>query len=389
MPSSIIAFVLFFFSSIPFYTSAGNDASQEAFRAAQRVENEEGFEKAMPLYAEISQKYRGHRYAGEALFKLAFFADEKQRNPPIAIGYYEQYVRLYTSRHTRRAELRIEHLAKYQNADVEKYREYLSILELDTPGSRQAMRARMQRFVSENPGLPFLDDALFWLANETKGFSRETEIDPLQHSRIDRAIVLYRRLLADYPRSNHRLTAMKNLGDCYLLKQEYTRAEELYRAVKEEGAEYGEIIVGQAPMVSRIHAYRTRVVGALKILIPVLLALLVFIVPFRLATWMGLRRGLFHAALLFPPAAGLFALTFFLTDPTKDNIRGEEPYLMLVLMVSMLAGTVLSGVVADIHARRTLSLPAYSVVLFLLQGAVVFIGLYLFNLLPHVERLLV
>ncbi len=362
---------------------------EDAFQEALKTEVAGDYEKALALYRRLTEEHPRSDYAGEAFFRIAAIHDEKLHDPPKAIAFYRKYLELYNGRQARRAEIRIEHLAPYEKVNPDTYRAYVDIIESYQAAGREAAMASMRRFIDENPKYPFLDEALLWLANETRGFQRIVET-PEELARIDRAMKIYRRIVEEYPGTRSSIAALKNLGDCHLIRNEYSAARRFYRRAYEEGGQFGRRLVGQYMLMTKLETYRSRTFYGVAFCLPLLLLALARLVPFnRRVVRRGLRSGLRHALFFLPGALLLVFVTFYYADASADNITGREPYLMAVVMAVSLAALLLNAVAMEADREGRVNIPLYLLVLAGLHLGATYCAFYFFDLLPYVERLVI
>ncbi|MEW5734942.1 MAG: tetratricopeptide repeat protein [Thermodesulfobacteriota bacterium] len=362
--------------------------AQEAFFAAQALEQKQEFARAIESYLAVAQEYPRSPFAGEAVLRSAVIYDDNLYDPPRAITYYREYLERYGGRQSRRADIRIKALARYANVDPLLYRQYRDILDHASENMAVA-RDRMDAFIQKNPSCPFLDEALLWLGNEYRGFKRGIT-DPSERDSIRRAMVYYQRIIKEFPGTESYLYALKNLGDCHRLLGDFRQGRRAYMEVMLKGGDFGRMLVGNQMTMLNMDMYRTRVLYGVILLFVGCVAGLFLLVDFRAADilpglWAGLRKSLFFA----PVAAILVFVTYLYTDATMSNIKGDEPWLVAVLAVIAMAGLMLNEVVVRADRRKRVKAGAYLPILAGLILCLVYLSYYFLDFLPYAERLFV
>ena len=374
--------------ALPYGPVFAAEPGESEFRAAQKNESTKNYQGAISHYSGIVSKYGKSLYAGEAQFRMAYLYDEKIHDVKKAIEHYRKYLDEFNGRHSRRAEVRIKALAPYRDVDQKKYSRYLAILDSYKGLTKEKTIKEMEQFIAENRDLSILDEAIIWLANEYRGFKRT----PDKHNTVqnlDRAIELFKRVVKDYPGRTSRIVALKNLGDCYRMKGDHSLARDYYERTIEEGGDYGRRLVGQYMLMTTMTLYRKYALIAAIIAMPLLLFGLVRVVPVREFSMQGFKRGLFYSLFFLPFALFITIATFVLTDTTKSNITGKEPFLVLALMLSALAGIIFSSMVLEADREEKVNTGLYLALLFVFFLCLNYCIFYMAGLLTIVERLIV
>jgi len=379
-----IFLILFIFSTSFLSASTGN-SPQKLFTKASKIESQKKYSAAIKKYNLIEQKFSGNRYAGEAIFRIAVIYDEKLFLPKEASDFYKKYISRYNGRNSKRAEIRLKILRKYSNCDPKIYQEYKSILSKYPRGHKKKTIALLKKFISDYPKITFLDEPLLWLANEYRGFKRTNS----NIENIDKAIILYKKIINNYPKKTTTIAAYKNLGDCYRIKGNNIEADKYYRLALDKGGDYGRRLVGKYHFMAKQGIYHNILITTATILtILSILALIIFI-PLKKINLAGIKKGLKHSLLFLPGAIILTVVTFLLTDASKDNITGREPYLILVIMIITLIAIIFNGMILEVEEREPVNMKIYASALITLIISLNFISFYLLKLLFIVERLFI
>jgi TolA-binding protein len=340
--------------------------------------------QAAELYRQLMVEYPDSSYAGEALFRLAGIEDERNQHPAEALRLYRDYLKQQPNgRMATRAEARIAALAPYQGVSPALLQTYLDIL---AQGGSPQTRNDMQQFIDQHPEYPLLDDALFWLANATKG----------SHSRADRevdrtaaraSLPVYQRILRDYPSTRHRLAVLKNLGDVYQTLGDYSKAVRYYRAVGQEGGEAGAALVQQPSTGANVKLWQWRFLLGSLLLMPLALLALVRAVPYRSEyRRAALKSGLKQSLRLLPIAALVAGAAFVITKPGEGGHTGAEPWLLTVCMAALIVFSFANGAIIGVDERQPVNLGLYLPALTTLILTSVYSVLYGLDLLSPLSR---
>ncbi|MCP4133900.1 MAG: tetratricopeptide repeat protein [bacterium] len=360
-------------------------AIEKTYSAAQKIENQaKDYNQAITAYNNLVKNNKDSHYGGEALFRIAVIYDERLYEPKKATFFYQRYINEFNGRHSRRAEVRIKALEKYKDADPKVYQQYIGILNSYSENEKEKYLPIMEKFIQDNPSIPFPDDALLWLANEYRGFRRIIENE--QH--LKKAMTIYEKIINEYPGTRSRLVAMKNLGDCYTLKRDFQKARKLYRQVYKEGGKEGALLIGQYYVMAERHISRDYIFYGICVIIVLFGAGLVKILPIKSFTMQGFRKGLIHSLFFLPVMIILIAVTALLTDPGKDNITGYEPYLLITVFASSLLAIILNGFVLEAEKRAPVNLKFYSVLLGWILIGINYLMFYFLDLLHYVENII-
>lgn len=375
--------------TLPRAARAQTDPAGPAYSAAQAIENSGQFAAAIDGYRRVAAAHPDSPYGMEAAFRVAVILDDHLQDLPGALSAYRDFLgRFPSSRHVDRAEQRIAALQRYESVDPDAYRAFNTALQVYTQRDPAPAIAMMEAFIRDYPDYQRLDDALLWLANEYKGYKRELADAGGDRARLSQAMALYQRVIDDYPGTESRVIAWKNLGDCHRMLGAHREAHRCYARVEAEGGERARALIGQYRMMTDLDAYRNRTLAAVVVLIPLFLLALWRLVPFSPeVVRRGLRRSLLQVGLFAPLATFLVAMTFRLTDPTKGNIIGSEPWLMLVIMVVVLLALLLNNVVLAADAEKPVRMPLYLMVLVGLIVSITYAAFYSLGLLTYVEKL--
>lgn len=365
-------------------------AAQDAgalYDAARRAESRGDYRGALGLYEKTAALKSGSA-SGNALFKMAVLCDERLHDPGRAYRLYAEYAKRYDDRNTRRAETRLKQLESYRDVDPVKYGEYMSILNSYKRGNRKEVTERLKEFIDANPSLGFMDDALLWLANEYRGFSRKI-VSADEFRELEKAVVIWKSIIERFPAPGRpaRLAALKNLGDAYLMKNDHGTARRYYRQAIDEGGEQGRMLVGEHWMMMRAEVIRMRILYAAVVLFSIALGALVLLLPFGEFKMAGLKRGLFHSLFFMPLPVFLTIITAVFTVPGKSNISGREQFLMLTLSIIIFAAVLFNGLVMEAEERVKLRFRTYAALLGVMLVCAAYTAFYYFGMLKHIERL--
>jgi len=380
--------ILAVMASFPFAAPLAAQDAASLYDAGRKAEQKGDFRKAADLYRRASAVNPGSALAGQALYKTAVIYDERLHDPDKALSLYKQHVDGYGDRNVRRSEARLEALEKYRGADPVKFGEYMSILNALEGKHRAAAAEKLKKFIDDNPGLSYLDEALLWLANEYRGFMRKLTSDE-EFSNLEKAVAVYRRIVDNHPKGEARLAALKNLGDAHLMKNEHMRAREYYRRVVDEGGERGKLLVGAHWRLAQVETFRYRALYAAVILFSLALGAMAMILPIREFSAAGVKKGLFHALFIMPLPLFLTVLTVAFTEPGRSNISGKEQYLMMVLSLILFIGVMINGLVMEAEERAKINFRVYGALLGVMVLSAVYAAFYHFGLLRHIERLFI
>ncbi|THB63645.1 MAG: tetratricopeptide repeat-containing protein [Gammaproteobacteria bacterium] len=364
-----------------------NDKAQALFNKAQSFESAEDYQVAIQAYEEIMEKHVNSIYAGESLFKKAAILDEKLFFPAKALDYYQKYIDRYNGRHSRRAEIRINLLKRYQNVDPVVYKEFNTILNSYRPGENAVFIKRVEKFITDYPAYKTLDDALFWLANEYRGRKRAPET-ALEFKNIEKAIPLYNRILEEYPDSPHKLSILKNIGDCYFFLKKYGKAQEYFNRVADIDKNLASGLIGNDLMRANIKSYRYNLFLLTMAILTASIVMIIKVVPVKsIKIFSGLKIGIFHTLFFIPVAIILPVVTFLLTDARHDNMTGMEPWLMILIMVVTAFFILINGIVMELDSRIEVKMRYYLPLLLSLHLSITYILFYSLGLMTYIERL--
>ncbi|MBF0227241.1 MAG: tetratricopeptide repeat protein [Desulfobacterales bacterium] len=358
-----------------------------SFSNAQDSENNRDYETALNLYKNIANQYPNTSYSKESIFKIAVIYDEKLYTPPLAVNFYKKYLDQGSGRNSERARTRINYLQKYENINLDKYQEYITILNSNPGTNNIELRKKMEAFIDENPNLPMLDDALLWLANEVKGYRRMIEKKE-ELKDIDNAIKLYLRIVNDFPNSQNRIIALKNLGDCYLFKKDYQTSKKYYEMVNKEGGQFGQLLVDEYAYKAETYLLQDIIFYFFLIVIPIILISFHFLFPFNIAAKHDFQRALYKTLFLLPFATFICLIIFILGYQKKDNIVGNEPYFMLSVMSFAIISTFFNNIILEIDKKKEINIFIYIPLFTLFIVGVIYCLFYIFGTLSYIERLL-
>lgn len=303
---------------------------KKIYSSALKLESRHKFKKALNLYRVIINFGKDENLAKESFFRMAVIYDEKFFIPSKAVKSYENYLQMGGGRNNLRAKGRIRYLSPYLNVNEKIFKEYISILNSDTGENTSNTLSSMETFVKNNPQYKRLDDALFWIANEKKGYHRGI-IDKRHKESILSSINLYEKILKDFPDSVHTISVLKNLGDCFKMLGKRDRAEEYYKKASQMGGE-SKVIIDDYLNANNFEKIEKRIFifsGAVIIFIAPLL--LGFSYPGKKLFSEAVKKGLYYLAFYIPAPVIFIIITFIVTDSSKDNHLGTEPYLMILL----------------------------------------------------------
>jgi tetratricopeptide (TPR) repeat protein len=366
-------------------------AAQDAvslYDAARRAEQRGDYAGAVNLYKRVASINPSGAAAGQAVFKIAVIYDERLHDPNSALTWYTRHADTYNDRNARRSELRLKALEKYRGADPVKFGEYQGILNSIERRNRMEVAEKLKGFIDANPGLSYLDEALLWLANEYRGSMRKLTT-PGELAGMEKAVVIYRRIVDNYPKGEARLAALKNLGDAFLMKNDYGKAREYYRQVVAEGGEQGRILIGAHWRLAQVETFRRGMLYGAVFIFCLMLGLLAYLLPLREFSFAGVKKGLYHALFFLPLPVFLTVLTVAFTEPGKSNITGREQYLMMTLTGLLFAGVLINGLVTEAEERVKINFKAYASFLAVMMLCAVYMAFYHFRMLQHIERLFI
>ncbi len=371
----------------PALAATGESSPADLFQQAYALESQGKTDLALALYEKVAAGTPEDVYAGEALFRMAAIADEKLLLPARALPLYRRYLSQYHGRQTRRAEARVEYLSTFEKAKPEAYRAFVAILGgMDKDNTAPTIRD-MRAFIAQNPDFPGLDEALLFLGSQLRGAKRQAK-EKAELEGVAQAMEVFERVIHDYPGTRSAVIAWKNLGDCHLMRGEFSEAKKCYAHVMEEGGDFGRRLVGQYATLLSVENRREIIFRGVKVAFPLLAGALFFLVPldWRILA-AGLKKGLVACAFFLPAAAVLTGVTWALTEPQRSNIAGTEPLLVAILMAVTAVGLLLAAVGVEAGRRKRIRAAPFSVALVGLAFCAVYAAYHFLDLLPYVERL--
>ena len=379
--------LLIFFPGIASADEDVSDRLKAMFKNGISLEGKHEYKKALAIYEEIKTIAPDDRLGGEAVFRSGFIYDEKLNNPPEAVKFYSKYISNFSGRNIRRAKTRLKTISRYKNVDMAVYTDYIRILNFNDRNKRLKQIEMMKGFIAANPNYEFLDDALCWYANKKIGGIRKIRTQEERKS-IQSALEYYLRIIRDYPKSNKRIIVLKQAGDCYRLLGELGKARKMYKQVYEEGGEKGRLLVDKFLFLTDLTALRFKILVACAGLIFVSGGVVLKLANIKNINTDSIKTGIFHSLFFIPCAAVPVALTFMLTDATKYNNTGREPYLLLSIMAVTLFIVFINGIIMKAEGDKKLSFLIYTPAIFILHLSLTYSLFYFFNLLPYVERII-
>ncbi len=384
----ITGVLLFVLPCLSFSGEVENKQAKEMFKTAISKEGKLKYKSALDIYTKMINKFPTQHYGGEALFRTAFIYDEKFNNPPMAIQFYKKYVTSFTGRNIRRAKTRLKLILKYENVDMKIYSDYINILNFNERAKRQEQIVKMQEFIRENPDYAHLDDALLWFGNKTLANIRKIKSND-DLLAVKKALKQYLRILEHFPKSDNRIIVLKKAGDCYRLMNNFGNAKKMYKKVYEEGGEKGRILVGKYMLLTDLSVWRLRIHRLCLVVLGIAGALILKVSNLKKMNFKSLKTGMFHSLLFLPCAAIPVALAFILTDASKDNNTGREPFLVLSIMAVAFVVVFINGVIMEAEGGKKINYYIYLPAVFALHICSTYGLFYFFNLLSYVERLII
>ena len=166
-------------------------------------------------------------------------------------------------------------------------------------------------------------------------------------------------------------------------------ARKYYSRVLSEGGDYGKRLLGHYMIMARQNIYKKRIFYVSIVAFVIIILLMIRILPLKEFNTAGLKKGLIHSLFFLPGAAIFTTMIFYLTDPTKANINGREPYLVLIFMIITFLAIVFNGFVLEADEREEIKFPLYLVTLGLFIICVNYIMFYLLDLVTIIERFII
>jgi len=360
-----------------------------AYVKAQEHDRKGNYDAAIAAYQGLFNQNPQSEFGRESLYQMALIYDQKLHDPAKAFAAYENYARLYSDRNAERAKVRAADLARYKDTDIAVYRRYNEIISMPrTADRREKLTSEMEKFLAENPKVAFRTEALLWLANNYMGSHRNPPTTEQGLKWLEKAIEHFSEVVEISPKGDkNRLAALKNLGDCYRIKKDYARADAYYRQTVDEGGHYGEILVKEFTTMNRMAAIRDKAMLAMLILVPLSIAVLVFILPFQEFSKEGLMRGLRRASIVLVLGVVATLLAKFLPEE-DDDFPNRYPQILLIVTGITVLWIVFNSVALKAREQVNFRLGLYRAAMAVAFVGLNFVVLYKMRLLPYVEHLI-